>query len=371
MDSVRTIEGPIPGYFHILTGKNGSGKSRYLAKLSETSLEEVKKSKKKLSRLVCLSGTVHDKFPKEIVSGDVEAEGDCIYLGYKVNNNMFSEISPFRRLFPQLLSNNPKCYLAAEMASELLEGINLSSKFTVRLRRARGTKKEDSSLGEFDFESSKELKIDLREFRASETNRTQLIEHVLSQRVHLSDLVVNRIDKEYRLSELSSGERLYLLTILGLCFCSKDRAMVLFDEPENSLHPEWQLKIMRDIQAITSSLYLDNTVVISTHSPLIAASLSNNRVLSCNLPHENSWKHSRLHGKASEAVLYEQFELKSSRSEAVVDLLQICLTEIAHGRSNSHEFQSAADQLEEMNVLTDDTDPLHDALLTVQKIRHP
>ena len=72
--------------------------------------------------------------------------------------------------------------------------------------------------------------------------------------------------------ELSSGEFHMLTTILALGFACQDDAIVLIDEPENSLHPEWQLGFMGACQEIFS-YFKSLHVVISTHSPLIVSSV--------------------------------------------------------------------------------------------------
>lgn len=69
------------------------------------------------------------------------------------------------------------------------------------------------------------------------------------------------------LSSLSSGEQ-HLLVLLGkLIFAQKNNGLILIDEPEISLHPEWQesfLDILSSIQTISNF-----EILIATHSPIL------------------------------------------------------------------------------------------------------
>lgn len=69
------------------------------------------------------------------------------------------------------------------------------------------------------------------------------------------------------LSSLSSGEQHLLVLIGKLIFSQKNSGLILIDEPEISLHPEWQeslLDILSSIQKISNF-----EILIATHSPIL------------------------------------------------------------------------------------------------------
>lgn len=69
------------------------------------------------------------------------------------------------------------------------------------------------------------------------------------------------------LSSLSSGEQHLLVLIGKLIFSQKNNGLILIDEPEISLHPEWQeslLDILSSIQKISNF-----EILIATHSPIL------------------------------------------------------------------------------------------------------
>jgi predicted ATP-binding protein involved in virulence len=71
---------------------------------------------------------------------------------------------------------------------------------------------------------------------------------------------------------LSSGEQHEFVLFYELLFNGEENSLVLIDEPEISLHVEWQVRFIRDLQ---ETLKLSNfDVLIATHSPDIIGSRS-------------------------------------------------------------------------------------------------
>ncbi|MBD2137691.1 AAA family ATPase [Anabaena sp. FACHB-1237] len=68
------------------------------------------------------------------------------------------------------------------------------------------------------------------------------------------------------LSALSSGEY-QIITIMYTATYMSDKKVILIDEPEISLHPDWQRKLIKTIYQQLS----ETQVIICTHSPMIAA----------------------------------------------------------------------------------------------------
>ncbi len=66
---------------------------------------------------------------------------------------------------------------------------------------------------------------------------------------------------------LSSGEQHEVVLLFDLIFFSKPGTLVLIDEPEISLHIEWQKKFLSDVEAIGRTA--DLKFLLATHSPAI------------------------------------------------------------------------------------------------------
>lgn len=81
--------------------------------------------------------------------------------------------------------------------------------------------------------------------------------------------VVNSEDDEIPLTELSSGEQHLIVLIFSLLFQADEKIdrLVLVDEPELSMHIEWQKKFVKALTKIVDLTPFD--VIIATHSPAI------------------------------------------------------------------------------------------------------
>ena len=69
------------------------------------------------------------------------------------------------------------------------------------------------------------------------------------------------------LDSLSSGEQHELILHYDLLFRVPSNTVVLLDEPELSLHIEWQSKFLDDLMAIVKLSHFD--ALVATHSPYI------------------------------------------------------------------------------------------------------
>jgi predicted ATP-binding protein involved in virulence len=77
----------------------------------------------------------------------------------------------------------------------------------------------------------------------------------------------------FKISELSTGEQTLLSKVLYLFLKDYKDKVILIDEPELSLHPSWQNKVLK----IYDNFAKQNTcqVIIATHSPHIIGSAKN------------------------------------------------------------------------------------------------
>jgi len=86
-------------------------------------------------------------------------------------------------------------------------------------------------------------------------------------------LFKNNNGVEFDIEALSTGEKTLLSKVLYLYFKDYKEKVILIDEPELSLHPSWQnrvLKIYENFAKIS-----DCQIIIATHSPHIIGSAKN------------------------------------------------------------------------------------------------
>lgn len=76
--------------------------------------------------------------------------------------------------------------------------------------------------------------------------------------------LINDNEEEVPLNKLSSGEQNLIILYFKLIFSLQKNALLLIDEPENSLHAAWLTKMLNDYQEMAEKLKCQ--IIIATHS---------------------------------------------------------------------------------------------------------
>ena len=84
----------------------------------------------------------------------------------------------------------------------------------------------------------------------------------------------NSAGEEFDINDLSSGEKQLFLRTLSIKILEPKNSIILIDEPELSLHPKWQQRIIEVYKKIGEN----NQIIIATHSPHILGSVSNENI---------------------------------------------------------------------------------------------
>ncbi|WP_420794348.1 AAA family ATPase [Xylanibacter brevis] len=77
------------------------------------------------------------------------------------------------------------------------------------------------------------------------------------------------------LDKLSAGEKQLMLILLTVFLMDEEQYVLLMDEPELSLHIEWQSKLIKALRKLNKNCQL----IITTHSPSIFASGWQNKLV--------------------------------------------------------------------------------------------
>ena len=84
----------------------------------------------------------------------------------------------------------------------------------------------------------------------------------------------NSAGEEFDINDLSSGEKQLFLRTLSIKILEPKNSIILIDEPELSLHPKWQQRIIEVYKKIGEN----NQIIIATHSPHILGSVSSENI---------------------------------------------------------------------------------------------
>lgn len=347
---------PDGGRVFVITGENGTGKTRWLQNYSNNLLNA---SGMSAGRLICLSGTVTDRFPL-----DVTLESYA-YFGRRTNSNMFSEVAPYRRLlnfFSPKNADGKEMKNRATVARDMLAAINLGPDLVIKFRRGRNSKEKVGSLEKINLDcviSLDDIESDLK--------LSERINQVGMGLIHIASISFQKAGNFFDLMDLSSGERAYALTVLALSFCVNDNSVSIFDEPENSLHPKWQSNIMKDMWDIISKVSNGSKLIVATHSPLVISSAANDNTFVLNIGASNGWTHSSLYGNSVDIVLKKQFDLRSPRAMSFIVAVRDCLKNLVMAELEPEAFKTSAKNLFDMNVRLDKDDPLFEAVSDIRK----
>ena len=196
----------------------------------------------------------------------------------------------YSRVSNQLDSTYPKRLFATT------EGINDQEEFDSRLKEANEKfEKLDkynlvdiSIIDEENYNSvhSLALKIYFEDFAEKYKvfqeliSKLDLFTKIINTRLTFKHIVISRekgfyvVDnddenKTLKLSQLSSGEKQEIVLFYDLIFGTKEKLLLLIDEPEISLHITWQKKFLDDLVEVAKQR--DIQVIVATHSPQIVS----------------------------------------------------------------------------------------------------
>jgi len=125
--------------------------------------------------------------------------------------------------------------------------------------------------------------------------------------------------QEIEFSELSSGEASLILKTITLSALVKDNSLVLMDEPENSLHPSWQIKLIDSVKKAIRK-YKGCHIVIATHSPFFIPNLN---ITDSTIVHvlrgqdgsiSGEFYQGDTYGRSFEKVLLDIFDVSTTRN---------------------------------------------------------
>jgi predicted ATP-binding protein involved in virulence len=150
------------------------------------------------------------------------------------------------------------------------------------------------------------------------------------------------------LKDLSGGERTILTKILPLYLHDYKDGVILIDEPETSLHPNWQFQIIELYKKIAERN--NNQFIIATHSPQIVASIEQESLRV--LVRENdkirvidSDSNPNPFGKRLDEVLLEVFQVNSLRTPLIESKIERLKKMLSDDKYETNDFVSMLNEV--------------------------
>lgn len=175
-------------------------------------------------------------------------------------------------------------------------------------------------------------------------------------------LILHRKKSKYGFDQASSGEHHILSGFINLISTINNNSIIFIDEPEISLHPNWQIKYMNLLQS-TFCDFNDCHFIISTHSHFLVSDLIPNKsaIISLKINENgrpiNTTLEYDTYGWSTENILYRVFEVSSTRNHYLEMELRELLSMISNKSENFERMIEIVKSLNKFKNLTE-SDPL-------------
>jgi hypothetical protein len=246
--------------------------------------------------------------------------------------------------------------------------------------------KENNELRSFPRTSSKAISFNLLSENDVEKIRERflLLDHMRmlgiiypAQIEFLKSITENEVTRldGYSIIESSSGEHNLFGSMIGIIASIQPNSLVFIDEPEISLHPNWQMKYLSFLRELLSDEKFSSChIVIATHSHFLISDLKgeNSKIIGLKrtgkgLEIIDFPKELDTYGWSAEDVLYNVFNVVSTRNKFVAEDIAKILNELSAGDKNKVNKLSKEkyDELLELEAALKDNDPLKRVVKTI------
>ena len=220
----------------------------------------------------------------------------------------------------------------------------------------------------------------MREIRAAVFKEINEIFEILDLDIKISEIsknvksipiFTNSAGDKFDINELSSGEKQLFLRTLAIKMLNPENSIILIDEPELSLHPKWQQRIVDVYRKIGKN----NQIIIATHSPHILGSVKKENIMLLDKDDEGKIVIKTgdelydSYGQPTDRVLKDIMGLETTRNPKVFKLLEEAGELVDKNEYESEEFKTKYKKLREILGNKDEDLLLMDMDIQIRKKR--
>ena len=170
--------------------------------------------------------------------------------------------------------------------------------------------------------------------------------------------------------DMSSGEFAMLSTVLSIsAAASEPHTLVLLDEPELSLHPNWQMTLVDNLDRALAKKVCH--LLIATHSHMLVSDLPIKRSSVTQIEKDkggnlnvNSIAEST-YGWSPEEVLLKVFQMSTDRNRYLVEIVGVFIKKITDNEISLERAKGELDFLKKVAVGLSDVDPMKKIISTI------
>lgn len=190
--------------------------------------------------------------------------------------------------------------------------------------------------------------------------RSALIQSLKFNFSNVASITLTKKDgTSLRFEDSSSGEKALLLLACSIANEIKNDSVVLIDEPEISLHPEWQENFIELLNAAFKH-FKNCHFIIATHSPLVISQLSTKNCYILNMDEDEMYSSSDYANRSSDYQLARLFNTPGNHNEYLNRLCVSLLSSISkHGELNTEQLKDLEFLVNLKTMLNDDDTVKH------------
>ena len=182
-------------------------------------------------------------------------------------------------------------------------------------------------------------------------------------------IFTNSSGDEFDINELSSGEKQLFLRTLAIKMLNPENSIILIDEPELSLHPKWQQRIVDVYRKIGKN----NQIIIATHSPHILGSVRKENIMLLDKDSDGKIvvrtgdELYDSYGQPTERILEDIMGLKTTRNQEIFDKLEKIREMVNEDKYETDDFKKEYGDLKEILGTMDEDIMLIDMEIQIRR----
>ncbi|MBK5072726.1 ATP-binding protein [Budviciaceae bacterium CWB-B4] len=171
-------------------------------------------------------------------------------------------------------------------------------------------------------------------------------------------------NEKVKIENASSGEQSLIISILGIFSAIKDNSIIFIDEPETSLHPEWQERYMH-ILISTFKSFKNCHFIIATHSPQIISQLEDSNCYVMSMDDGLAKSAISYINKSSDFQLATLFNSPGFSNEYLTRVSLTLFSKIKNTKTIDDNDKKLLNDLKEILTVIRKTDPVYSLIQAV------
>lgn len=362
----------------------------------------------RLPYLVACNFGAFDKFPKQKVQGSTQTKYDVPYykyVGAHVNGNLISSSAiAFRLLFVlneqmnnrqrqnicsilDFIGYDHRISLSYSLVMKSIKYGNIKDMISqcvekdIEYKNLSRQEKYKETEQLYNFYKTKlslgkmlhiyDITFDKNNISVESSNELKIIYKLKKYNfINSSNVIFHKQGCDITSDEMSSGEFAILSTVLSISATTNDsHTLILLDEPELSLHPNWQMTLIDNLDKALANQICH--LLIATHSHMLVSDLPMKRSSVIQLEKDEK---ENLHataisectyGWSAEEVLLKVFKTATDRNRYFGERIGKLLEKMGNNSIKPDEVTDELKELQEISKHLSDIDPMKRILNTI------